>query len=392
MPKLPRTVNFPVPAKPTRYEIIEGLRITAPVAAGYIPLGLAYGVLVIQLGLPWWLAPALSLSAYSGSAELLVVTLAAQNTPLAVIAVTMLLVNFRLLFFAFSFPLHVIEGRVARLFSMYALVDEAYALTAARPNGWTKPRLLAMQVLFNLTWVTSSLVGVSAGSLIPTQIEGLDFALTALFITLTLDAARTRRTLPSVLLAAHPSRWPWWWRRASTSSSHSSSFVACLSARHFCLQLRLGIVSRPRSPTLGRHARGRRARGGHIRHGGTRGTSARVSDTRGGLVTPSLPYLLAILAIVFVIDFTLRALPFKILEPLRDSRFVSDMAVWMPPGIMLILVFSTLSQGMQVAGGRWWAALVATGITVAVHLLSGRKLLWSVGIGTLCYIALLNWL
>ena len=101
MPKLPRTVNFPVPAKPTRYEILEGLRITAPVAAGYIPLGLAYGVLVIQLGLPWWLAPALSLSAYSGSAELLVVTLAAQNTPLAVIAVTMLLVNFRLLFFAF---------------------------------------------------------------------------------------------------------------------------------------------------------------------------------------------------------------------------------------------------------------------------------------------------
>ena len=109
-------------------------------------------------------------------------------------------------------------------------------------------------------------------------------------------------------------------------------------------------------------------------------------------MTPTLGYLLALLVIVFVIDFTLRALPFKILEPLRDSRFVSDMAVWMPPGIMLILVLSTLSQGLQVAGGRWWAALVATGITVAVHLLSGRKLLWSVGVGTLAYIALLNWL
>ena len=106
-------------------------------------------------------------------------------------------------------------------------------------------------------------------------------------------------------------------------------------------------------------------------------------------MTPSLPYLLGILLIVFVIDFTLRALPFKILEPLRDSRFVENMAVWMPPGIMAILVLSTLSQGVQ-AGGRW--AALATGGTVAVHLLSGRKLLWSVGIGTLCYIALLNWL
>ena len=109
-------------------------------------------------------------------------------------------------------------------------------------------------------------------------------------------------------------------------------------------------------------------------------------------MTPTLGYLLALLAITFVIDFTLRALPFKILEPLRDSRFVSDMAVWMPPGIMLILVLSTLAQGAQEAGGRWWAALAATGVTVAVHLLSGRKLLWSVGIGTLCYVALLNWL
>ena len=109
-------------------------------------------------------------------------------------------------------------------------------------------------------------------------------------------------------------------------------------------------------------------------------------------MTPTLGYLLALLAITFVIDFTLRALPFKILEPLRDSRFVSDMAVWMPPGIMLILVLSTLTQSAQASGGRWWAALVATGVTVAVHLLSGRKLLWSVGIGTVCYVALLNWL
>ena len=109
-------------------------------------------------------------------------------------------------------------------------------------------------------------------------------------------------------------------------------------------------------------------------------------------MTPTLGYLLALLVIVFVIDFTLRALPFKILEPLRDSRFGSDMAVWMPPGIMLILVLSTLSQGAQAAGERWWAALVATGVTVAVPLLRGRKLLWSVGIGTVCYVALLNWL
>ncbi|MBF1730978.1 MAG: AzlC family ABC transporter permease, partial [Trueperella pyogenes] len=186
----------------TRAEILTGIRMTAPIAAGYIPLGIAYGILVMQLGMPWWMAPALSRAAYSGSAELLGITLAASHTPIAVIAVTMLLVNFRHLFYAFSFPLHIVEGKLARLFSMYALVDEAYAITAARPEGWTKPRLLAMQVTYNATWVASGLIGVLAGSFIPTQIQGLDFALTALFITLTLDSIRSLKDIPSVVLAA----------------------------------------------------------------------------------------------------------------------------------------------------------------------------------------------
>ena len=39
---------------------------------GIFPLGIALGLLVVQAGLPWWLAPALSLSAFAGSLELLV--------------------------------------------------------------------------------------------------------------------------------------------------------------------------------------------------------------------------------------------------------------------------------------------------------------------------------
>ena len=238
MPQLPRTVNVFVPASPTRAEIVAGLRITAPVAAGYIPLGLAYGLLVVQLGLPWWMAPALSLAAYSGSAELLVVTLASHNTPLAVIAVTMLLVNFRLIFFAFSFPLHVIEGRVARLLSMYALVDEAYALTAARPNGWTKPRLLAMQALFHVTWLASGLVGV--------------FALTALFITLTLDASRSARELPSVALAGIAFAVAMALDPAHRLLVALLLFVAFLSGRHLLRRRGLLPLRRPNAaPVLG---------------------------------------------------------------------------------------------------------------------------------------------
>ncbi|WP_022868932.1 AzlC family ABC transporter permease [Schaalia vaccimaxillae] len=228
----PATANQPTPANSIRQEIFTGFTMTLPAAAGYIPLGIAYGLLVAQLGLPWWMAPALSMAAYSGSAELLVVAMAAQNSALATIAVTMLLVNFRHVFYAFSFPLHVVEGRLARLYSMYALVDEAFALTAARPDGWNKPRLLSMQVTFQATWVISGIIGVAAGSLIPEPIAGLDFALCAMFITLALDAARTLDRVPSVVMGAAAYLIAFWLLPDQALLAGLLIFVGMLVIRH----------------------------------------------------------------------------------------------------------------------------------------------------------------
>ncbi|MFC0316248.1 AzlC family ABC transporter permease [Gordonia phosphorivorans] len=186
----------------TRSEVLLGLRLSLPAGLGMFPLGMAFGLLVIQQGLAWWMAPALSFLAYAGSLELLLVGMIATVTPLATIAVTTFLVNFRHVFYAFSFPLRVVRGRWARLYSMYALTDESYAVTAAAPGSWTHARLLATQVAFQVYWVGGGLAGVAVGSLLPGPIEGLEFALCALFITLTLDACRTREQVPSLLLAA----------------------------------------------------------------------------------------------------------------------------------------------------------------------------------------------
>jgi len=185
-----------------RREILAGVRMSLAAGLGMFPIGVAFGLLVVQTGLPWWVAPGLSILVFAGSAELLLVGLMAAATPLATIALTTLLVNFRHVFYAFSFPLHVVRHPLARLYSVYALIDEAYAVTAARPRGWSAPRLIAMQLAFQSYWVGGGLVGVGLGAVIPGRIEGLDFALCALFITLTLDACRSRREIPSLLLAA----------------------------------------------------------------------------------------------------------------------------------------------------------------------------------------------
>ncbi len=165
------------------------------------PLGVAFGLLVMQAGLPWWVAPALSIAGFAGSLELLLIGMMVAMTPLATVALTTLLVNFRHVFYAFSFPLSIVKNPLAKFYSVYALIDEAYAVTAASRETWTPWRLLSMQLAFQCYWVFGGLTGVAIAALTPGHIEGLEFALCALFITLTLDAARTRQQVPSIVLA-----------------------------------------------------------------------------------------------------------------------------------------------------------------------------------------------
>lgn len=185
-----------------RAEVAAGLRASLAAGLGMFPLGIAFGLLVLQSGLAWWVAPALSIAGFAGSLELLLIGMIVTATPLATIALTTFLVNFRHVFYAFTFPLGVVRNPVARGYSVYALIDEAYAVTAANPSGWTSWRLLSMQLAFQSYWVGGGLVGVLIGSLLPMRIEGLEFALCALFVTLTLDACRTKAQLPALLLAA----------------------------------------------------------------------------------------------------------------------------------------------------------------------------------------------
>lgn len=195
------TTPSPGPPVHRRAEVAAGVRASLSAGLGMFPLGVAYGLLVIQAGLPWWVAPALSIAAFAGSLELLLVGMMVAVTPLAAVALTTFLVNFRHVFYAFSFPLQLVRHPLARTYSVYALIDEAYAVTVGSPGRWTSWRLLSMQIAFQMYWVGGGLAGVVLAARLPAHIEGLEFALCALFVTLTLDACRTTAQLPSLLLA-----------------------------------------------------------------------------------------------------------------------------------------------------------------------------------------------
>ncbi len=184
------------------HEVRLAVRDTIGVGLGLFPIGLAFGVLVVQAGFSWWWAPLFSTIVYAGSMEFLMVGLIVAATPLLSIAATTLLVNSRHVFYALSFPRHRVEGRAAKAYATYALTDEAYALTATRTDeDLSSTRIVAIQVLCQAYWVLGGLVGALTGSALPDDVEGFGFALVALFAVLAIDAIRATRDVPTPLLA-----------------------------------------------------------------------------------------------------------------------------------------------------------------------------------------------
>ncbi|MCF6386473.1 AzlC family ABC transporter permease [Mycobacterium sp. MBM] len=179
------------------------LRLTAPIGLAFLPLGLALGFLVVHAGLAWWWAPVFAAVIYAGSLEFLMVGLAAAGAPVATVALTTLIVNSRHVFYALSFPLHRVRSVPAKTYSTYVLSDEAFAVgVSPEARAWTSRQILAMQAGLHLTWTLSAAAGALLGAALPLErLQGLEFALTALFIVLAIDAYSQHPDRLTALLA-----------------------------------------------------------------------------------------------------------------------------------------------------------------------------------------------
>ncbi len=186
-----------------RSEIRGGIRDTWLVGLGLIPLGLAFGLVMVQAGFAWWWTPIFSIIIYAGSMEFLAVQLVTTGVGPLSAAITGFMVNFRHIFYGLTFPRHLISSPLGRAYSTYALTDESYAITSSRPP--TAPnsgaRVLSIQILCQLMWVLPGLAGALLGTAIPSSVIGVDYALTALFIVLAYEAFRANRDFSLPLTA-----------------------------------------------------------------------------------------------------------------------------------------------------------------------------------------------
>lgn len=172
---------------------------TIPVMLGYIPLGIAFGVLAVQMGHPIWLAVLMSLAIYSGAGQFLLLSLLANNASLTAIALATFLLGSRHIFYGLSLLPRFQHAGWRKGYLMHAITDETYSLFSSYPhnNSAADFRLAALNQGW---WTLGTLIGAVLGSTFVFNSSGMEFALTALFIVLTIELfANLKQARPFVI-------------------------------------------------------------------------------------------------------------------------------------------------------------------------------------------------
>ena len=163
------------------------LRDTLPVMTGYLFLGVGFGILLGEKGYgPGW-AFGMALFMYAGSAQYLTVSLLAGRVSVLSAALSVLFVNARHLFYGITMLDAYRDTGAKKPYLILSLTDETYSLvTQNQPPEGMKPGTYCLLVsLFDhIYWIAGCTLGGLLGAALPIRLEGVEFVLTALFVTI----------------------------------------------------------------------------------------------------------------------------------------------------------------------------------------------------------------
>ncbi len=181
------------------------LRASLPVMFGYVPLGMAFGILFQDLGYPWYFATLMAVFIFAGAAQFMAIGLLAAHAGLLEVAISTLALNSRHIFFGLSVMSRYSCRGVKKLYLIFGLTDETYSLITSTPtpsHGRESDYYLAITAFNQSYWVIGCTLGALLGHMIDFDTRGMEFALTALFLVLLIEQwNKVREPFPFVLAA-----------------------------------------------------------------------------------------------------------------------------------------------------------------------------------------------
>ncbi|MFW6035614.1 MAG: AzlC family ABC transporter permease [Halothermotrichaceae bacterium] len=185
MTKMDKTKDIVIDKKTIIY---DGIKASIPVIMGYLPIGIAYGLLATKAGLSGLTTVLMSVFVFAGSSQLIAVNMISAGTGIIPIVIMTFLVNLRHILMSASLSLHFsnTDRKLLPLLG-FVITDESFAVGSVKFKNYSRKDLfyLTLGVSNYFGWVFSSWLGVIIGNFLnKTTFPGIDFVLPAMFIVL----------------------------------------------------------------------------------------------------------------------------------------------------------------------------------------------------------------
>ena len=160
-----------------------------PIFCSYVFVSMAYGMMMASAGFPWYDSLLVSLTVYTGAFQFVLITFLSSGAFLIAIALTALLMNSRQSFYSLTFLEDFKKMGKRMLYMIHTMTDETYAVNNTLQLEGTEKRAVMLRVAFlsRCFWMCGTVLGGLAGQILPFRMEGIDFCMTALFITIMMD-------------------------------------------------------------------------------------------------------------------------------------------------------------------------------------------------------------
>lgn len=171
--------------------------------AGYIVLGMGFGILLKTKGYGVVWAFFMSLFIYAGSMQYVTINLLAGGATLLTAALVTFMVNARHLFYGISMIERYRDTEPYKPYLIFGLTDETYSLVCSGdvPEGVDEKKYFFLLTLFNQCyWILGSVAGSLIGSLITFNTAGIEFSMTALFLVVFVEQWKSTKNHTSAIV------------------------------------------------------------------------------------------------------------------------------------------------------------------------------------------------
>jgi 4-azaleucine resistance transporter AzlC len=179
------------------------LKSTLPILAGYLVLGMGFGILLTSKGYSWWWSLLMSLTIYAGSMQYAAINLLTSGASFIATALMTLFINVRHIFYGITMLSEYKNTGVKKPYLIFSLTDETFSLVCSPnlPSGVDKQKYFLSVSLFNqFYWVAGSVLGSVLGNIVPFDTTGIDFAMTALFVVIFVEQwEKSKNHFPAII-------------------------------------------------------------------------------------------------------------------------------------------------------------------------------------------------